>query len=137
MESNLRHRRIDIVKYIDHIPDMMLDENRMKQVFMNLILNSMQAMPDGGAITISCKYSERSVCIEVSDSGTGMSQDVLDHAFEPFFSAKSGGTGMGLSNVKRIIDQHGGSIQIESEENKGTKVTIIMETLRERMRDEG
>lgn len=128
MESNLRHRKIDIAKYIDPMPDIMLDENRMKQVFMNLILNSMQAMPNGGTITISCKYSERSVCIEVSDNGTGMTQDVLVHAFEPFFSAKSGGTGMGLSNVKRIIEQHGGNIKIESEENKGTKVTIIMET---------
>lgn len=130
MEANLRHRKIELTKYEDKpIPEIMLDENRMKQVFMNIILNSMQAMPEGGKLIIRCHYNDEDhiTQIEIADTGIGMSQDVLANAFEPFFSAKSGGTGMGLANVKKIVEQHGGSIQIESIEGQETKVIIKFE----------
>lgn len=130
MQDNLRHRKIKLVnKFEDNLPEIMLDENRMKQVFMNIILNSMQAMPDGGMITIQCNYEqhEKKIYIEVSDTGIGMSQNVINHAFEPFFSSKSDGTGMGLANVKKIIELHNGSIKIESAEGKGTKVIISLD----------
>ncbi len=68
--------------------------------------------------------TEQKMYIEISDTGIGMSQDVLNHAFEPFFSSKSNGTGMGLANVKKIIELHNGNIKIESTEGKGTKVII-------------
>lgn len=128
MQDNLRHRKINLVeKFDDDIPEIMLDENRMKQVFMNIILNSMQAMPNGGDIIIKCGYNqtEQKIYIEISDTGIGMSQSVLDHVFEPFFSSKPNGTGMGLANVKKIIDLHNGNIKIESIEGKGTKVIIL------------
>jgi two-component system sensor histidine kinase AtoS len=98
----------------------------MKQVLMNVVLNSMQAMSEGGKLTIECRHdSERSaVQVEISDTGTGMSKETLAHAFEPFFSNRPGGTGLGLANVKKIMEQHGGSIQIESTVGKGTKVII-------------
>lgn len=129
MQANLKHRKIKLIEKIDeNIPEIMLDNNRMKQVLMNIILNSMQAMPEGGTITIQCHYNqyEQRIYIEISDTGIGMSQNVLDHAFEPFFSAKSNGTGMGLANVKKIIDLHNGDIKIESAEGKGTRVIISL-----------
>ena len=140
MESDLRHRKIELVKHMDEtLPEIVLDADRMKQVFMNVILNSMQAMPEGGNLTISCheqvtdksdNYSydkeSRAVQVEISDTGIGMSQEVLARAFEPFFSTKSGGTGLGLANVKKIMEQHGGSIQIESTEGQATRVVISL-----------
>jgi len=127
MEPNLRHRKIEI--RIDEankelVHEAMIDTDRMKQVFMNIILNSMQAMPDGGKIIIHCDQDKDAVRIDISDTGIGMSEEVLKHAYEPFFSAKSDGTGLGLTNVKKIIELHDGDIQINSAENQGTKVTI-------------
>jgi signal transduction histidine kinase len=130
MEADMRHRRIQLIKHIDEgIPEIMLDANRMKQVFMNLILNSMEAMSESGILTIDCSYNDKAqrLRVEVSDTGAGMSRDVLDRLYEPFFSAKPGGTGLGMANVRKIIDLHGGNIFIESVEGEGTKVTIELE----------
>jgi len=141
MEADLRHRKIQLVKHVDEtLPEVMLDADRMKQVFMNVILNSMQAMPAGGTLIVKVTSQQSTVNrgletsdygletnevqVEISDTGIGMSQEVLARAFEPFFSTKSGGTGLGLANVKKIIEQHGGSIQIESKEGQGTRAII-------------
>jgi len=128
MEADMRHRKIKLVNHADaSLPEVMLDANRMKQVFMNVILNSMQAMPEGGELTIDYNYDaeNRMAQVVVADTGVGMSRDVLARAFEPFFSTKSGGTGLGLANVKKIMEQHGGEIRIESAEGQGTKVSIV------------
>jgi len=130
MEADLRHRKIELVKCMGKtLPEVMLDADRMKQVFMNVILNSMQAMPEGGKLTVSSSYDQesRKVQVGISDTGIGMSPDVLAHAFEPFFSTKSGGTGLGLANVKKITEQHGGVIDMESREGQGTRVFLIFD----------
>ena len=129
MEPNLRHRKIEIAKceaITEQIQELMIDTDRMKQVFMNIIHNSMQAMPNGGKITIHFGYDQDNdtIQIDISDTGIGMSEEVLKHAYDLFFSAKSNGTGLGLTNVKKIIELHSGDIQISSAENQGTKVTI-------------
>jgi len=148
MEADLRHRKIQLTKRMDEtLPEVMLDADRMKQVFMNVILNAMQAMPEGGKLTAEVTSQQSTVNsqqpivnrgletsdygletngvqVEISDTGIGMSQEVLARAFEPFFSTKSGGTGLGLANVKKIMEQHGGGIQIESTEGQGTRVII-------------
>lgn len=127
MEADMRHRKIELINRVDEtLPEVMLDADRMKQVFMNVILNAMQAMPEGGKLNIDYHYDAeiRSIQVNISDTGVGMSQEVLDHAFEPFFSTKSGGAGLGLANVKKIMEQHGGNIQIETAEGQGTKVAV-------------
>ena len=130
MEADLRHRKIKLVNQTDMMPpESMLDTDRIKQVFMNVILNSMQAMPEGGELAINYHYDAEShrAQVEVSDTGNGMSQEVLTRVFEPFFSTKTGGTGLGLANVRKIMEQHGGDIQIESTEGQGTKVIVSIE----------
>jgi len=130
MKADLRHRKIQLVKHIDeNVPKVMLDENRIKQVFMNVILNSMQAMPEGGELVIECHHDDagHKVQLVFSDTGIGMSQETIAQAFEPFFSNRDGGTGLGLANVEKIIELHGGSIKLESTEGQGTKVIIKLE----------
>lgn len=127
MEADMRHRKIQLINRVDEeLPEVMLDADRMKQVFMNVILNSMQAMPEGGELVINYHYDSEncSVQVNISDTGIGMSQEVLEHAFEPFFSTKSGGAGLGLANVRKIVEQHGGDIQMETAAGQGTKVII-------------
>jgi len=128
MEPNLRHKKIEIERSMESqsIPEVLMDINRMKQVFMNIILNSAQAMPNGGKLKIYCRLDDNTVQAEIIDTGFGMTKETLDHVFDPFFSAKSGGTGLGLTNVKRIIELHRGKVYIDSVENQGTKVTIVL-----------
>ncbi|HGJ67238.1 TPA: sensor histidine kinase [bacterium] len=128
MKPNLTHKKIEIIEEIESqsISETMIDINKMKQVFMNIILNSIQAMPNGGNLKVHCEQDNEAIKIEISDSGEGMSKDISDRVFEPFFSAKSGGTGLGLTNAKRIIELHKGEVFIDSIKDKGTKVTLIL-----------
>ena len=128
MEPNIRHRNIEIgvIKQSDDMPESMIDVERMKQVFMNIIINAMQAMPNGGTIFVKYDFdaNNNEIVIEISDTGVGMSEEVLKHVYDPFFSAKSDGTGLGLTNAKRILDLHDANIQIESAERQGTLVRL-------------
>ncbi len=104
------------------------DANKLKQVLFNLYKNSMDAMEPGGTLKISARPSgEGDVKITVTDDGCGIPEADRDSIFSPFFTTKSGGTGLGLAVSKRIIDQHeGGSLSVESEEGKGTTFTITL-----------
>ncbi len=108
------------------------NEGELKDAFINLIINAVDAMPDGGEITIKTSSVYNSVRVEFSDTGTGMSEEVRQRAFEPFFSTKGDrGTGLGLSTVYGIITRHGGTIEIDSEPGKGTTFTITFPVARE------
>jgi signal transduction histidine kinase len=107
-----------------------LDPRMIQQVLINLIVNSIQAMPDGGQLRISAfeNPDANTVCIRVQDSGTGISQKNLSKIFDPFFSTKEvgHGTGLGLSVSHGIVKKHGGRIDVESEPGKGTTFTISL-----------
>jgi signal transduction histidine kinase len=128
MYPNIRHRNIEIsvIKQSENVPETMIDVERMKQVFMNIIINAMQAMPKGGTIIVKYNFdaNNNEIAIEISDTGVGMSEEVLKHVYDPFFSAKSSGTGLGLTNAKKILDLHDANIQIESVEGQGTLVWL-------------
>ena len=125
METNLQHHKISLTEtYDSSIGAILFDYDKIKQVIINLLLNAIEAQPNKGEIEISAKKNEDQVCICVSDNGEGISPSNLESVFEPFFTTKLEGTGLGLANSKRIIDQHGGNIQIESIIGLGTKVTI-------------
>lgn len=130
------------------IPELMIDSQQFQQVFLNLILNAVEAMPSGGTLTISSKkitnlekgiiqrngksknktLNGSFVEIVVSDTGTGIDDDNLETIFDPFFTTKSNGTGLGLSIVYRIIEEHQGDIRVESQVGCGTSFKITLPT---------
>ena len=108
------------------LPPVSVDETLIRQVLANLVRNSQQAMPDGGQIDIQTSVAEDRVVLSVIDTGQGMDERARKKAFEPFFSTKSSGSGLGLPTVRKIIEAHGGTIACESEPGRGTKFTIIL-----------
>jgi signal transduction histidine kinase len=98
----------------------------MKQVFLNLFLNGVQAMPSGGTLSVGVSIQGERLVVEVSDTGCGVEQEALGKIFEPFFSTKQRGTGLGLSIVRGIIEAHKGTIRARSSVGKGTTFTISL-----------
>ncbi len=101
-----------------------IDEPQIEQVISNLVLNAAQACEQNGDVSILLSDDHDYVCIEIADTGQGMTRDALKRAFEPFFTTKAKGTGLGLAICKRIIDAHEGQITLDSVEGKGTQVRI-------------
>lgn len=106
------------------LPHILGDENQLKQAFYNLIKNAVQAMPDGGILDIECRYDENSVEVAFIDTGKGISPLELPHVFEPYFTKKKEGSGLGMMVVERIIREHGAELSIDSE--PGTKTSVIL-----------
>lgn len=137
--KNSREYRPDIVITTEIGQDIVIqgDAQRLRQVFWNLLLNSCQAAQKGGNITISASVEQADerdmVIVTVSDSGAGISAEHLSRIFDPFFTTKSEGTGLGLAIVHRIIDDHGGTIDVQSERGKGTVVKITLPTAAEKL----
>ncbi|MGH9820474.1 MAG: sensor histidine kinase, partial [Pyrinomonadaceae bacterium] len=101
------------------------DVSQLKQVFWNLARNALQAMPDGGTLSVRLEiFSHSRIRIIFEDSGLGMTPDQVEQLFEPFSNSTSGGTGLGLSIVYQIIRDHGGTINVRSVEEEGTVITI-------------
>ncbi|MGD9321050.1 MAG: ATP-binding protein, partial [Desulfobacteraceae bacterium] len=110
------------------IQEVSIDSDRMNQVFLNLYLNGIEAMEDGGTLSVDLYPDEggRQIKISVSDTGTGINKEDLVHIFDPYFTTKQSGTGLGLAIVHKIIESHKGEVKVESEPEKGTTVTIIL-----------
>jgi PAS domain S-box-containing protein len=117
-----------LFNYEDGLPALQVDSQRLEQVFTNLIINAIQAMPEGGQVVLQADVQRNSkaanMVITVSDNGPGIRQDIRQQIFEPFFTTKSKGTGLGLSIARRIIEEHGGMITVSSREKQGTCFTI-------------
>jgi PAS domain S-box-containing protein len=110
------------------LPDQMLDKGQIEQALINLVLNAVEATPEGGTISIKTALlsSLRAVEIILKDTGAGIAADQLDKIFEPFFTTKETGTGLGLAITHGIIEQHGGTIEVESAVGQGTAFTIYL-----------
>ncbi len=119
-----RQHGVSINCYVPTGLKVALDAPLFKQALLNLILNAQQAMPDGGELTIQAAPSDEDVALTLIDTGKGMSADTLARAFQPFYSTREGGTGLGLPTTKRIVEAHGGTIQAESAPGTGTRFTI-------------
>ncbi|MBI5188587.1 MAG: HAMP domain-containing protein [Nitrospirae bacterium] len=121
----LKNANITTIENYGEIPHISGDENQLKQVFLNVINNAIFAMPKGGNITINTDVKDGQVYIDISDTGIGIPEEIMHRIFEPFFTTKQErGTGLGLSISYRIIQSHGGRINVESEEGKGTRFII-------------
>ena len=116
------------------LPAMPLDANQMKQAFYNLIRNACQAMPDGGTLTVETTFNDCEVRVSFTDTGRGISAENMHHLFQPFFTTRGSGTGLGLMIVRRIVREHGGEIDIESRVGKGTRFTLFLPLVQKKVR---
>jgi signal transduction histidine kinase len=116
------------------LPLLQLDRDQMKQAVYNVIKNSVEAMHRRGALRIRTQMDDTNVIIRFSDTGGGMSPESLSRVFEPYFTTKPSGTGLGLLIVRRIVREHGGELSIESNEGKGLTLTIRLPYVDKRIR---
>jgi len=124
-QTSLEKRAIRVVRlYAPLLPQAQVDRERMEQALTNLVINAVEVMPNGGTLGIRLNGNEHRLIITISDTGPGISHDVQRRIFEPFFTTKARGTGLGLAVAQRIIEEHGGTIDVSSEIGEGTKFTI-------------
>jgi len=117
LEDRFSEEGVEVVKgYGSAIPPIESDANQLKQVFINLFSNSLQAMQQGGRLTVGCEYDREdgNVVVSVSDTGGGIPEDIITNIFNPFFTTKHTGTGLGLAITHRVVEVHGGSIQVKN-----------------------
>ena len=126
LRPQIEKQLIVVEKEFQPLPIILIDREQMKQAILNLLLNAIQAMPGGGHLTLKGQNSEDGQWIHLSiqDSGVGIPGEDMNKLFDPFFSTKEGGIGLGLSIAHRIIDQHRGKIEVESVPGKGTLFTV-------------
>ena len=160
VKIQLDKHRIQIISDLgEDIPDVKIDKNRIEQVFVNLFRNAINAMREGGGLTVRTyakeltepgndvgrrrgdlfELGETVVIAEIEDNGPGIPKDILDKIFDPFFTTRrsNGGTGLGLSIVRNIIKMHNGKIEIENRKKGGVKITVIFKVLKKRGRYHG
>jgi PAS domain S-box-containing protein len=126
-QKEFENRKVDVVRRLaDDLPRPVLVPDRIRQVFLNLVLNAVEAMPEGGRLTVESRQDERSgeVVVTIIDDGPGIPKGVLARIFDPFFSTKSGGMGLGLFVSQGIAQEHGGSIEVESEVGHGARFSV-------------
>lgn len=132
LTPQMKEQRVDLVKdFSPQLPRIMLDREQIKQVFLNLFLNSLQAMPEGGTLEVKTwlkrapgDKTEDFICISVRDTGPGFPAEVKERVFDPFFTTKLDGIGLGLSLVYQIVEKHQGFIEVESQEGQGALFAI-------------
>ncbi len=137
-EAQAKGLHIDIDVQFGKLPPVPVNESQIRQVFINMIFNAVDAMPEGGIITFRTRAEEGFAIVEVADTGSGMSADTVKRCMEPFYtSKKERGTGLGLSIAHGVIQRHGGSIEVRSDEGKGTTFTMRLSLApREELRTE-
>jgi PAS domain S-box-containing protein len=124
-ELHDRNTRVE-VQHLREVPKVSVDRNQIKQAFFNVIRNAIQAMPGGGLLRIALSSTDRFVAVVFQDSGIGIKSEDLGRVFDPYFTTKSDGSGLGLMIVQRIVQEHGGHIEIASRRNRGTVFTILL-----------
>jgi signal transduction histidine kinase len=111
------------------LPPLMVDKGVLARALTNIIENALHAMPGGGSLLIAATLLDpQHVQLEIRDTGVGMDRDSLDRIFEPYFSTRGSGTGLGLTIAKRNVELNGGTIAVESERGRGTTVRITLPT---------
>lgn len=127
MEGALREKGVlcEMSLNQDQCP-VLIDPQQIKQVLINLLKNALEATPDGGRITILSKVENSNARVSIVDSGSGIPPEMISKIFDPFYTTKKKGTGLGLVVCQKIIEEHGGKISIQSDEGKGTEITFIL-----------
>jgi PAS domain S-box-containing protein len=110
----------------DNLPPAFIDPQQIGQVLENLVINAYQAMPDGGRLVVRADVEEGRLSLSIADTGVGIPEEHMERLFEPLFTTKPRGIGLGLAVTKMLLDANGGSIEVESEEGKGSTFTVIL-----------
>jgi len=134
LEKNLRFLAPELQKkgfkiqkrFATHIPNMQGDPGLLHQAFLNILMNAMQAMGEGGTIYVEVLTRDDTLTCEFLDEGSGIPDETLKKIWDPFFTTKDKGSGLGLPIVKKIIEGHGGTITIKNGPEKGAQVTVIL-----------
>ena len=116
------------LKLASNLPKLSVDRDQMLQVFLNLLTNAIQAMPSGGMLSVLTTHNEHHVIIKIADTGFGMSKEILERIFSPFYTTKENGTGLGLAITRNIIMAHSGTIEVTSTLQEGTTIAITLPT---------
>jgi two-component system, sporulation sensor kinase E len=135
LEPEIQNRDVLMEKELARdLPQIFADADQMKQVFFNIIRNSLQAMTKGGILHIRTELQDDRIMIAVRDTGGGIPSEVLQHIFEPYFTTKTEGSGLGLMIVQRVIRQHGGLVEVSSEQGRGTTFRLFLPIAEKRTR---
>lgn len=127
LDSRLTHRRVHTELTLpDRLPPVMLDPERFSQVLTNVFVNAIDAMPNGGTLTVSTRSDGADVVIEVDDDGVGVDPAMVTRVFDPFVSTKPEGVGLGLVNARAIVEGHGGRIALTPRQPSGTRARIVL-----------
>ncbi len=127
LSEELKAYNVTVEEQLDpNLPLVMLDAEQLKQALLNIIKNAAQSMSDGGVVTVRTRLDEGMVWIDISDTGKGIAQEMLPNLFDPFFTTRPDGTGLGLAVTRKIVVDHGGDISVESKLGSGTTFTISL-----------
>lgn len=118
-------QKVDLETYLHpDLPSIQLHSDSLQSALMNLVKNALEAMPNGGQLWARTYSNRGGVCLDLIDTGSGVDDNTVLHMFEPFYSTKDGGSGLGLPTARKIIEAHGGRISVQSEVNRGTKFSL-------------
>jgi len=135
LEPEIKDRKIEVrLEFDERLPLIQADGNQLKQAFYNLIRNACQALGNGGLLRIHTTMDVENVYVEFIDNGVGISAAQMANLFRPYYTTKPEGSGLGLLIVRRIVREHGGEIEFESGEEKGTRVTCMLPRTEKRIR---
>ncbi|HKP84092.1 MAG TPA: ATP-binding protein [Pyrinomonadaceae bacterium] len=126
LRPQLTANKVEVRLSIGEAAYAMIDESSMRGALMNLILNAIEAMPHGGTLSITVDQTDETLRIEIVDTGSGISEEEVKKIFEPFYTTKEQGLGLGMPYSKKIIDQHGGTISLDSQPGEGTTISIAL-----------
>jgi two-component system sensor histidine kinase HydH len=129
-DAELANVQIRVVVPPD-LPTARVDRNYLKQVLLNLILNGLQSMPQGGSLTLEAEVSRGNMIVTVADTGEGVPQETLSRIFEPYFTTKTKGAGLGLTIARRIVEAHQGTLTVDTTSGQGTRFRIAVPVSRQ------
>lgn len=128
-EPQAREVGVELKRYLDpDLPSVLLEPHTIQAAIVNLVKNALEAMPQGGQLVARTRPTRVGIAFDLIDTGCGMDEKTAMHMFDAFYSTKNGGSGLGLPTTRRIIESHGGRIDVQSELGRGTKFTLEFPT---------
>ena len=128
-DPQAREFEVQVSRYLDvDLPSVMLNEQTLQAALVNLVKNALEAMPTGGELTARTRETRTGVALDLIDTGCGMEQSTALRMFDAFFSTKDGGSGLGLPMARKVVEAHGGRIDVQSEAERGTQFTLEFPT---------